>query len=154
MRASTNQGPGRVLVAIYGVFAVSATARSAVQLAADFERAPVAYSLSALAALVYVLATFALARGSGAARQVAWAAVGIELVGVLAVGTLSILDPALFPDETVWSGYGAGYGYVPLVLPVVGLGWLWHTRSRGGGTAGSAGASHRPEGTSPPSHDG
>jgi hypothetical protein len=24
----------------------------------------------------------------------------------------------------VWSGYGSGYGFVPLVLPVFGLLWL------------------------------
>jgi hypothetical protein len=28
----------------------------------------------------------------------------------------------------VWSGFGAGYGYVPLVLPFLGLWWLWHGR--------------------------
>ena len=33
-----------------------------------------------------------------------------------------------FPDATVWSQYGLGYGFVPLVLPVVGLWWLRRTR--------------------------
>jgi len=27
----------------------------------------------------------------------------------------------------VWSGFGQGYGYVPLVLPFLGLLWLWRT---------------------------
>ena len=52
----------------------------------------------------------------------------VELVGVLVVGTLSVLDAGDFPDETVWSGFGQGYGYVPLVLPFLGLAWLWRTR--------------------------
>jgi len=30
----------------------------------------------------------------------------------------------------VWSVYGRGYAFVPLVLPFVGLWWLWHTRPR------------------------
>ena len=51
-------------------------------------------------------------------------AVGTELVGVLVVGATSLLVPEDFPDATVWSQFGAGYGYVPLVLPVVGLWWL------------------------------
>ena len=51
-----------------------------------------------------------------------------ELVGVLTVGTLSIVDPAAFPRATVWSTYGIGYAFVPLVLPVLGLLWLRHTR--------------------------
>jgi hypothetical protein len=128
--SSTATGPGRVLVAIYGVFALAASARAGFQIVQKFDEAPLAYLLSALAALVYVLATVALARDW---RGVAWVAVGVELAGVLAVGTLSVLDTGDFPDETVWSGYGEGYGYVPLVLPFLGLAWLWHTRPRRAG---------------------
>ncbi|MGV8978743.1 MAG: hypothetical protein ACOH17_11915 [Cellulomonas sp.] len=128
--ASTSTGPGRALVGVYGVFALAASARAGYQIATKFAQAPVAYALSALSALVYVLATVALARGGGRWRPVAWSAVLIELVGVLAVGTVSVLDPGAFPAATVWSAYGQGYGYVPLVLPFVGLAWLWHTRSR------------------------
>jgi hypothetical protein len=55
-------------------------------------------------------------------------ALGIELAGVLVIGTVSLLDPAAFPDDTVWSGYGSGYLYIPLVLPLVGLYWLLRRR--------------------------
>lgn len=122
----TNTGPGRALVAVYAVFAVAAGARSAVQLATRFEAAPLAYLLSALAAVVYLLATVALARSS---RRPALTACSVELAGVLSVGTASLLAPAAFPDATVWSGYGIGYGFLPLVLPVLGLLWLRRTGS-------------------------
>ena len=111
-------GPGRLLVAVYGVFALAAGARAVVQLATRYAEAPVAYLLSALAAAVYVVATVALARGG---RRTALVAITVELVGVLVVGTLSLLEPAAFPDETVWSAYGRGYLFIPLVLPVAGL---------------------------------
>ncbi len=124
---STRQGPGRVLVAIYGVFAISATARAGYQLVSKLDEAPVAYLLSALAAFVYLVATVSLARSSTTSRRIAWGAVLVELVGVLAVGTLTLVDAGDFPDATVWSGFGRGYGYVPLVLPVLGLLWLWWT---------------------------
>lgn len=123
----TASGPGRVLVAIYAVFALAATSRAAVQIATDFSEAPVAYLLSALSALVYIVATIALARRGSAARRVATVAITVELVGVLVVGTASLLAPEDFPRATVWSGYGSGYGFVPLVLPVVGLWWLRRT---------------------------
>lgn len=118
-------GFGRVVVAIYAVFALSASARSLYQLATKAAEAPVAYALSALAGVVYILATFALATNR---RPLAAAAIGFELVGVLAVGLLTVLDPALFPDATVWSDFGAGYGFVPLVLPFVGLAWVLRSR--------------------------
>jgi len=114
-------GFGRVVVAVYAVFALSASARSLYQLATKASEAPVAYSLSALAGIVYVVATFALATNR---RGMAAAAIGFELVGVLAVGLLTVFDPALFPDATVWSDFGAGYGFVPLVLPFIGLAWV------------------------------
>ena len=124
----TNSGAGRVLVAVYGIFALAATARASVQLLTKFEQAPLAYLLSALAALVYIVATITLARGTRASRRLALVAIIIELVGVIAVGTLSIADPEVFPRATVWSVYGIGYGFVPLVLPILGLAWLWRTR--------------------------
>jgi hypothetical protein len=113
---------------VYGLFAIAATSRAAVQLATKFDEAPVAYLLSAVAAVIYVIATIALARSTPTSRRVAVVACSIELAGVLVVGTLSLLDSDLFPDETVWSGYGSGYGFVPLVLPVLGLLWLRRTR--------------------------
>ena len=113
-------GRARVLVAVYATFALAAGARAAVQIATRFGEAPVAYLLSALAAVVYVVATVGLARGPRG-RRTALVAISVELVGVLVVGTLSLADPAAFPDETVWSAYGRGYFFVPLVLPVLGL---------------------------------
>ena len=125
---STARGFGRVLVAVYGLFALAATARSAVQIATKFHEAPLAYLLSAFAAVVYIVATVSLARGDAVSRRVATVAISIELVGVVTVGTVSELVPNAFPDATVWTGFGSGYGFVPLVLPFVGLWWLRHTR--------------------------
>lgn len=114
-----------MIVACYAVFAVSAGARSGVQLTTRFSDAPLAYLLSALAAVVYLVAGVALARN---AWVLALVACGVELIGVLSVGTASLLAPEAFPDATVWSGYGLGYGLLPLVLPVLGLIWLYRAR--------------------------
>lgn len=119
------RGPGRLLVAVYAVFALAASSRAVLQLATRFDEAPVAYLLSAVAAGVYLVAAVALARDL---RRLAFAACLFELVGVLVVGTVSLLLADAFPDETVWSTYGIGYGFVPLVLPVLGLLRLRTTR--------------------------
>jgi hypothetical protein len=128
---STRTGPGRLLVAVYALFALSASARAAVQIATKFSHAPVAYLLSAFAAVVYIVATVTLTAGSPVARRIAVVSCSVEFAGVLAVGTWSLVDRATFPDATVWSGYGSGYGFVPLALPVFGLLWLryWSRRT-------------------------
>lgn len=126
----TATGPGRVLIAVYAVFALAATARAGVQLVTRFHEAPIAYLLSAFAGVVYILATIGLASTGQSARRLAWIAVSIELTGVLVVGTLSLIDRATFPKATVWSDYGSGYGWVPLVLPIIGMLWLYRTGRR------------------------
>ena len=136
-------GPGRLLVAVYALFAVAATGRSTVQILTRFEEAPLAYSLSALAAAVYIAATVALARSGHTSRRVALAACTFELVGVVAVGLFTLLVPEAFPDDTVWSLFGIGYGFVPLVLPVLGLLWLRRAPPRTPDAASSAPPSHR-----------
>ncbi len=125
-KQSSALGVGRLLIAVYGILATAASVRALYQLVFKFQDAPIAYSLSALSALVYVLATIALARSKSSAKwlSIAKVAVWFELVGVVLVGTLSILIPALFQHASVWSLYGIGYGFVPLVLPVLGLLWL------------------------------
>ncbi|HYP73220.1 MAG TPA: hypothetical protein VEP72_03970 [Microbacterium sp.] len=119
-------GVGRVLVVVYAIMALAATGRSLVQILEDYANAPLAYTLSAAAAAVYILATVALVKSDSPAwYAVAWVAICFELVGVLVVGTLSLTHPELFlHDATVWSGFGFGYFWVPLILPFVGLWWL------------------------------
>jgi cytochrome bd-type quinol oxidase subunit 2 len=119
-----NTGPGRVLIFLYGLFALAAGARAGFQIATKFDEAPVAYLLSALAALIYLIAMIGLIRGGSGGRRLALTCITIELVGVLTIGLASVLAPDVFPHATVWSGFGRGYGYVPLALPVLGLLWL------------------------------
>ncbi|PFG35444.1 hypothetical protein ATL41_0124 [Flavimobilis soli] len=125
---STRSGFGRVMVMVYAIFAVSATARATYQVIARFDDAPLSFALSGVAAALYIVATVALARSSAVSRRVAWVSVTIELVGVLGVGLVSFARPDLFPEPSVWSHLGQGYGYVPFVLPFVGLWWLARTR--------------------------
>lgn len=123
----TASGPGRLLIAVYAIFAVAATSRAVVQISTKFHEAPVAYLLSALAGVVYVAATVGLTRRTARGRWIAAGSCTAELLGVLTVGLLSLVDPAAFPDQAVWSNFGQGYGFLPLVLPVLGLLWLRHT---------------------------
>ncbi len=119
---------GQLLVAAYAVFAISAAARAGVQIVTDFDTAPLAYLLSLLAALVYLVATLAFRRPGLRAWRTALAACAFEMAGVLLVGTLTYVDADLFAEPTVWSHFGQGYGYVPLVLPFIGLAWLLRVR--------------------------
>ncbi|HYN30801.1 MAG TPA: hypothetical protein VES95_13175 [Dermatophilaceae bacterium] len=152
-RRRAGSGPGRILVAVYGVLALAATGRSVLQIALYFERSPLAYVLSAVAAVVYVIATVALARGDRTSTRVATVAITVELVGVLTVGLASYLVPSAFPDKTVWSHFGQGYGYVPLVLPVLGLWWLRTVRLRDEAAAGVT-PDETPDGTPGGTADG
>ncbi|QKW53237.1 hypothetical protein [Streptomyces buecherae] len=123
-RLAIGEGPGRLLVLVYGVFTVAAASRSLYQLIAQYEEAPLAYVLSAVSALVYAFITVSLVRGGEGARRAALLCCAAELVGVLTVGTWTLVEPSAFPDATVWSDYGMGYLFIPIFLPVTGLLWL------------------------------
>ena len=123
-RPKIGEGPGRLLVSLYGLFTVAAGSRSVYQLIAQYHKAPLSYILSAFAAVVYAFILVTLVRGGESARRIALACCGVELAGVLVIGTLSIAVPSWFPDQTVWSYYGAGYLCIPLILPVTGMVWL------------------------------
>lgn len=134
----------RVLIAVYLVLAIAATFRSLYQIIVKFDEAPLAYTLSAVAGVVYIIATLALMKRRGIWRRIAWAALVFELVGVLMVGTLSFTVPQLFAHPSVWSWFGAGYLGVPLALPIIGLLWLSRhpDASSGGGRAAEKGGAH------------
>lgn len=126
-------GVGRVLVFVYGVLALAATGRSVFQIIDRFHEAPVAFTLSAVAAVVYIVATVALIAPGRVWYRVAWITISFELAGVLVIGTLSLLAPAALGlhdidpfgrDATVWSVYGMGYLFIPLALPILGLFYL------------------------------
>jgi cytochrome bd-type quinol oxidase subunit 2 len=132
----TGSGVGRVLVAVYAILAIAATGRSVFQIIDRFSEAPVAFLLSALAGVIYLVAAIAL---GARLRMLALITIGIELAGVLIVGTLSLVAPALLGldsldpfgrESTVWSAYGAGYLLIPLVLPVLGLLYLRSAAAR------------------------
>lgn len=136
-KSTRSVGVGRVLIAVYAILALAATGRSVYQIAAQFEQAPLAYSLSALSAVVYIVATVALIVPGRRSYGVAWATISFELAGVVLVGLMSVIAPDVFVPSskyahsdhaTVWSYFGIGYGFVPLVLPILGMLWLRRTR--------------------------
>ncbi|MFQ6143328.1 hypothetical protein ACLMNJ_09660 [Streptomyces seoulensis] len=123
-------GPGTLLVWLYGVMVVGAVSRSVYQIATDFGRAPLAYSLSAVAGVVYGFITYSLVRGGETARRAALVCCAAELVGVLGVGTWTLVEPSAFADSTVWSDYGMEYLFIPVLLPLSALYWLRRSREQ------------------------
>ena len=146
--ARTPLGPGRLLVFGYGLFVVAAGSRAVVQLSTHPGRAPLAYVLSATAAVIYLAGLVLLGRFDRGrrARAMACKLCLVELAGVIAVGSASLLWPSSFPEPTVWSDYGRGYGFVPLVLPLLALWWLWRSEDCRGHTVLQEGNDKRVEG--------
>ncbi|MGW3651945.1 hypothetical protein [Streptomyces sp. NPDC000878] len=128
-RSRLISGPGTLLVWLYGVMVVGAVSRSAVQISTEFGHAPLAYSLSAVAGVVYGFITYSLVRGGERARRAAFVCCAAELAGVLIVGTWTLVEPSAFPDSTVWSDFGMGYLFIPVLLPISAMYWLRKARS-------------------------
>ena len=80
------------------------------------------------AGVVYGFITYTLVRGGETARRAALVCCAAELVGVLTVGTWTLVEPSAFPDATVWSDYGMGYLFIPVLLPLTAVYWLRRAR--------------------------
>ena len=131
-------GIGRVLIIVYAILAIGATSRAVYQIAKYYSSDPssrLPVTLSAVSGVIYVLATIALILPGRPWYRVAWVTISFELAGVLIIGTLSLFNPTVFvgganvAHGTVWSYYGIGYVFIPLVLPVLGMLWLRSRRS-------------------------
>lgn len=119
------RGISRLLLVTYTVLALAATGRSLFAILTKFEQAPFSYTFSFIAAVHYFFAVLAIAKNW---RRFALVIMVLELIGVISVGLLTYLIPDLFAANTVWSYFGLGYGYLPLILPAIGLWWVWESR--------------------------
>jgi hypothetical protein len=119
------------LAVAYAFFALAAGARSGVQLATDFAAAPLPYLLSAAAAATYLAGFLTIRSAARRPEHAPWVVrlAVVELGGVLAIGAWSIVNPSAFAPATVWSGFGVGYAFVPLLLPCIALTWSRGQRS-------------------------
>ncbi|WP_062289149.1 hypothetical protein [Demequina phytophila] len=113
------------LIVAYAVLALAALGRSSYQISTKLSEAPVPYLVSGVSALLYAVIAVALWRRWAGVALVGTA---LELAGVLIVGTLGYVESSWWPDETVWTGYGSAYGWVPLALPAIALALLLRER--------------------------
>ncbi|AOP54392.1 hypothetical protein [Brevibacterium aurantiacum] len=110
-------GPGRALTAVYGVFALSATARAGYQVIREFDVAPIAYSLSVLAAVIYIVATVCLVIGNPRLTPDCDRCLPRRIPRRHHRRHPQLHHPEDFAKPSVWSSFGSGYGYIPLILP-------------------------------------
>lgn len=109
-------------VALYGFWSVAVLSRALYQYATrPLPHLPT--HLSLCAGLIYLGIT--VAAWSGHTRWVR-AGLWIELAGVCIVSTVE--HWWRLPYTSAWSGYGSGYVWLPLVLPIAGL-WLSRQRA-------------------------
>jgi hypothetical protein len=128
--SAATRGGADALAFFYGLWAVAALSRAGYQYLVrrpdDFTPTHISLFVGAL----YVLIIIALRRRSPHAWWSALLLLWVELLGVLLVGTIDVLWQP-FPYSSVWSAYGAGYLFMPLVLPLAGLVWLVRRETRG-----------------------
>ena len=121
-------GLGRLVILGYAIVAGLIFYREVARLAELGGQAPLSAVLSVVATLLYVVTAVAVAHNGRRMRRVAWVCTVAGLIGVLGAGLVGLADPDLVVARTVWSEFGAGYAFAPLVLPLVAAFWLWWSR--------------------------
>lgn len=114
----------RGLAALYAFWALAIMSRVSWQYATRLGN-HLPTHLSAITGIIYVLIAYWAWQGWTKALQ--WGLI-VELIGVIVVGTYELFYP--FGYATAWSHYGAGYLYMPLLLPIAGIVVVWRNRKR------------------------
>ena len=124
-------GASDTLAFFYGLWAFSALGRSSYEYLFKNPRPAnlVPAHLSTFVGVLYIFIIVGLRRRTPRAWWVTLALLIVELSGVLIVGTLDVFWHA-FPYATVWSQYGKGYFFMPLLLPFVGLAYMLRRETR------------------------
>jgi len=120
---------GVILAISYPILAISTGFRAVYQLFfKDGVTIYLAAVLSAVAALLYLIATIGFAVREKWAWRISVVALGLEMALVLLVGTLSLIIPDTI-GRTVWRYFGIDYAFFPLIQPLLGLLWLFHPKT-------------------------
>ena len=122
-------GLGRVVMALFWLFGVWTTV-VAIRDLFSLDGSPEGPAVLALiAGVIYLLAAAAITHNGRRMRMIGWATIGIELVGPLMCGVLSVGVPQLVIGGA-WGEFGHEFFYLPLPLGVIGLVWMWWSNPR------------------------
>lgn len=120
-----SHGWGRLVMAAFWVAGAGITVVALWQLFRDVG-APVGPRLVTLfAGLVYLGAALGLTHNGRRMRRVAWGCVSVAFAGPIIVGLLQLGVAAEPVPWSPWHGFGIQSWFVSLLLPVVGMAWLW-----------------------------
>jgi len=117
------------LIFFYGLWALAALGRAAYQYGFRRPADATPTHISTFVGLLYLAIIAGLRRRSARAWRITLALLTVELAGVLIVGTLDLVWRP-FPYASVWSQYGSGYFFMPLLMPLAGLAWLLRRNTR------------------------
>lgn len=123
-------GLGRVVMALFWVFGVWTTVTGVLDLVHVGEGPLGSAIVSVLAGVVYLVAAVGITHNGRRMRIIGWAAMVVSAVGPILVGLLGLGLPELSATRSPWGAFGGHYFFIPLVLPVIGLVWLWWSNPR------------------------
>ena len=121
---------GYLLGISYPLLAFSATGRSVYQLFFKTDLTTAVGPLTSLfAAICYLAATLGFTYRRPWTWWLSLCVLGIESIGTLVTGVLSVLQPDLI-GSSVWRLFGIDFAFLPLVQPIAGIVWLAWTPTR------------------------
>lgn len=126
---SVARGWGRLVPLFFWIAGLGTTGIAIWQLAKAADQPLGARLAVFFAGVIYLGAALGLTHNGRRMRMIAWICVSISLGGPLLEGLRDLGESA--PDIwSPWAGFGSQVWYVSLILPMVGLAWLWWSNPR------------------------
>ena len=123
-------GLGRIVMLIFWLFGLFTTIPAVIYLIRETQMPIGPRLVAVLAGVTYLLVALGITHNGKKMRIMAWAALVASLVGPFVMGLFELGIEQVSAVPSAWARFGAYYWYVPLVLPVIGLVWMWRSNPR------------------------
>lgn len=129
-RRGPSRGWGRIIIAALWIFAAVVTYTAIADFFTLSSHALGPRLVSVIAALGYIVAAVSLTHNGRRMRVLAWTAIGFEITGVIVTGLIGMEVKEIGEIRNIWANFGAQYGFLPMLVPLVSLVWLWWSNPR------------------------
>ena len=123
-------GLGRIIIALFWVLGVWIFATAIIDLCHGQGKPWGPQLVALLAGVDYLVAATALTHNGRRMRMVGWVSIALSIAVPIGLWVASLGLDELNSARSAWTGMGVDFYYIPLVVSLIGIVWMWRSNPR------------------------
>ncbi len=129
-RRPPSLGLGRIIIALFWLFGAWIFVTAIVDLFHGQGKPWGPQIVALLAGVDYLVAAVALTHNGRRMRQVGWVTIGLSIAVPIVLWVASLGLEELNSARSAWTGMGVDFYYLPLLVSLIGVVWMWRSNPR------------------------